>query len=125
MANTLRVEKSDPSETRRLPFLPRIGIVVDVAGRRLTYRHVPLLEIVMNLRARGERLSLSSLRETAGTMWREIFATTEQAASESSAAGEAAAVSRSSGEAGSRSEDLAPTEGTGTESDESTSRAAS
>ena len=51
--NLFRVERSDKSRSRKLPLLPRFGLVVDFAGRRFSFRHAPLLETVLNLVERG------------------------------------------------------------------------
>ena len=51
--NLFRMERSEKSRSRKLPILPRIGIVVDFAGRRFSFRHAPLLETLLNLMERG------------------------------------------------------------------------
>lgn len=62
-------EKTKPSRTRKLPFLPRIGFVIDVAGRRFSIRQVPLLESLTNLiqwglsRSNLERIEAEQLAE--------------------------------------------------------------
>lgn len=53
MINLLRIERVKKTRTRKLPFLPRFGIVVDVAGRRLSYRQAPIFETILNLLERG------------------------------------------------------------------------
>lgn len=74
MSNMISVEKSKPSTVRRFSLLPRVGLVIDFAGKQLTYRHVPTLETLLNLRKRGfsmknfvdivfEQLSEISLKE--------------------------------------------------------------
>lgn len=42
-------EKVKPTPTRKVPFLPRIGVTVDFAGRRFCYRYVPFFETLANL----------------------------------------------------------------------------
>lgn len=53
MSISISVEKTGKSSVKRLSFLPRIGIVIDFGGRQLTYRQTPVLETLLNLRARG------------------------------------------------------------------------
>lgn len=53
MANMFSVTKAERSKLRRLAFLPRIGVVVEVAGRRFSYKQAPLLETILNLKDRG------------------------------------------------------------------------
>jgi hypothetical protein len=53
MANQLCVEKSKRTKTRKLPFLPRFGFVIEVGGRQISYRQVPMTETLLNLRERG------------------------------------------------------------------------
>ena len=70
MAYTFYVQKSERTKLRRLPFLPRFGITVETFGRQLTFKQVPLLETLLNLRDRG--LSLSNFRRLAKEEWDEI-----------------------------------------------------
>lgn len=42
-------DKRQKSSTRKLPFLPRIGIYVDFAGYEFVMKHVPLLETLFNI----------------------------------------------------------------------------
>lgn len=51
--NIFRVEPSEKSRSRKFPLLPRIGIVVDVAGKQFSFRHAPLIETLVNLLERG------------------------------------------------------------------------
>ncbi|MFY7927926.1 MAG: hypothetical protein ACOVS5_03565 [Oligoflexus sp.] len=51
--NLFRVDRCEKSRSRKFPWLPRVGIVVDFAGRRFSLRHAPLLETLMNLFERG------------------------------------------------------------------------
>ena len=53
MIHVFRIERSRKTRSRKFPLLPRIGLVVDVAGRRLSYRQAPILETVINLLERG------------------------------------------------------------------------
>lgn len=61
MATMFSMHKAERTKLRRLPFLPRIGIVVDFAGQRLTIKHAPLLETALNLKDRG--FNLKNLRK--------------------------------------------------------------
>ena len=51
--NLFKVDKSEKSRSRKFPLLPRVGIVVDVAGKRFSFRHAPLVETLWNLLERG------------------------------------------------------------------------
>ncbi len=53
LVNLFRVERTDKSRSRKFPLLPRIGIVVDFAGRSFSFRHAPLVETLLNLLERG------------------------------------------------------------------------
>jgi hypothetical protein len=57
MIHLFKVEKVTKSTTRKFPFLPRFGVVVDVAGKRISFRQVPILETMLNLLERGPSLS--------------------------------------------------------------------
>lgn len=50
-------EKVKPTPTRKAPFLPRIGLTVDFAGRRFCYRYVPFFETLANLLETGPSFS--------------------------------------------------------------------
>ena len=70
MAYTFYVQKTERTKLRRLPFLPRFGITVETFGRQFTFKQVPLLETLLNLRDRG--FSLSNFRKLAKDEWDEI-----------------------------------------------------
>ncbi len=53
MVNILRIERSKRTRSRKLPYLPRIGIVIDFGGRRISYRQAPIIETILNLIERG------------------------------------------------------------------------
>ncbi len=53
MANMFSVNKAERTKTRKLPLLPRFGVTVEIAGRQFTYKQVPFIETVLNLRERG------------------------------------------------------------------------
>ena len=53
MAHLIKLVKVEPSKLRRLPFLPRIGLSVELGGLQLVMKHTPPLETLLNLRERG------------------------------------------------------------------------
>jgi hypothetical protein len=53
MGVSFEVDKKKPSKTRKLPFLPRVGIYVDFGGREFVYKQTSLLETALNLQERG------------------------------------------------------------------------
>ena len=57
LINLFRMDRSDKSRSRKLPFLPRIGIVIDFGGRQFSFRHAPLVETLWNLLERGPNRS--------------------------------------------------------------------
>lgn len=57
MINILKVENSPKTRSRKLPLLPRLGLVVDIGGKRFSYRQAPMLETVLNLLERGASIS--------------------------------------------------------------------
>jgi hypothetical protein len=56
MANMFCVHKAERTKLRKLPFLPRLGVTVEIAGRQFVYKQVPFLETVLNIRDRGFNL---------------------------------------------------------------------
>lgn len=70
MANMICIEKSKKSKVTRLPFLPRIGITIDLGGRQIIYRQAPFLEFAFNLMSRG--FSKRNMIEIAQQQFREI-----------------------------------------------------
>jgi hypothetical protein len=66
MSIAINLDKIDPGKTRRLPFLPRFGWVLEWNHHQLSYRQTPFLETLVNLRERGfsyENLLKVSLAE--------------------------------------------------------------
>ncbi len=53
MANQLCINKIKPSKTRRVPFLPRIGLTFEIGNRQVVFRSAPLLETFLNVWRRG------------------------------------------------------------------------
>jgi hypothetical protein len=70
MANVFCVHKSKKSSLKRLPFLPRIGVVVDIGGRQFVYRQAPILETLLNMKKTG--FSLKNLVDVSFKQLREI-----------------------------------------------------
>lgn len=70
MIHLFKVENLKKSKTRKLPFLPRFGFVFEVAGKRVSFRQVPLTETVANLFERGP--SLSNLKNIISEQLQEI-----------------------------------------------------
>jgi hypothetical protein len=66
----IQVERKKASKTRKLPFLPRLGIYLDVGGREIIYKQAPVLETVMNLKERG--MSIANLFKIAIEQMAEI-----------------------------------------------------
>ena len=57
MVNQLKIEKARKSRSRKIPFLPRFGFVVEFAGKKISYRQAPLFETMVNLLDRGPSFS--------------------------------------------------------------------
>lgn len=70
MANMFKVIKSEPSKSRKLPFLPRVGLVVDAFGLQFVFKGVPLAETFLSARERG--LTLANLRKAAEDQLAEV-----------------------------------------------------
>ena len=64
------VDRTKTTRTRKLPLLPRVGFVVDVAGRRFTWRSAPLIETLLNLMEWG--MTRSNFEKIQGEQLREI-----------------------------------------------------
>lgn len=43
-------EKAQKTPTRKLRFLPRLAVVVDIAGRQFTFKQIPVLETIANMK---------------------------------------------------------------------------
>jgi hypothetical protein len=63
MIHLFKVEAAPKSTTRKAPLLPRFGFVVDIAGKRVSFRQVPITETILNLLERGP--SLKNLKKIA------------------------------------------------------------
>lgn len=62
--------KSEKTETRPFSFLPRIGLVIEVGGKKLSYRQASLSEAVGKLFKKG--FTLNNLVETANEQFKDI-----------------------------------------------------
>lgn len=82
--NSIKLDKTTKSSTRKLPFLPRIGLSVDIAGYQLNIKAAPFSETIMSLKEKG--LSLKSLKNIAIQQLNEIkipfFSSSNQAAAQ-------------------------------------------
>lgn len=56
MVHLFKIQKSGKSATRKLPLLPRFGFFLDIAGRQISFRQVPVTETIVNLLERGPSL---------------------------------------------------------------------
>lgn len=63
-------KKIKPGKTRRLRFLPRVGVYVDFWGREIVLKQVPTLETAFNLVTSG--LTLSNLQNIVNRQFDEI-----------------------------------------------------
>ena len=70
MIHLFKLENLAPSQTRKFPLLPRFGFVVDVLGKRISFRQVPFTETVANLVERGP--SLTNLKNIAREQINEV-----------------------------------------------------
>lgn len=70
MANMIKVLKSEKLKNRKLPFLPRVGLVVDAFGRQFIFKGVPFAETFFIARERG--FSLATLRKVAEEQLSEV-----------------------------------------------------
>ncbi len=63
MTTMLRLLKAESTKLRRVKFLPRIGLTIDLGGRILVFKSTPALETFLNLKDRG--LALKNLAKLA------------------------------------------------------------
>lgn len=71
MAIAFTISKIKASSSRKLPLLPRLGLVVDFAGMQVAIRSVPMIETLLAARAKGG-ISLSNLRTVATEALEEV-----------------------------------------------------
>ena len=57
MVNQFKVEKAKKSRSRKVPLLPRFGLVIEFGGKKFSYRHAPIFETMVNLIDRGPSFS--------------------------------------------------------------------
>ena len=70
MATEFLARRKKLSKTRKLPFLPRVGVYIDVAGYEVVYKIVPFFETLANLVS--EHLSPASLRRVRNQQLAEV-----------------------------------------------------
>jgi len=70
MALRLSVQKTKQTSTRKLKFLPRVGLTLDLAGRQFTFKQAPFLESVVNMRKK--KFNLENLRAISNQILDEI-----------------------------------------------------
>lgn len=70
MAIRYSLKNSKASALKRLKFLPRFGVVVDFAGKELTFLNAPILETLVNLV--GNKFSLTNFINVAMIQLSEI-----------------------------------------------------
>lgn len=74
----LSVQKAKQTSTRKLKFLPRIGLTLDFAGKQFTFRQAPFLESVANMKTK--KFSLENLRAVSNQILDEITMEKKRAA---------------------------------------------
>ena len=62
--------KIKKSKTRRLQFLPRFGFTIELGGRKFTYKQVPVIETIFNLK--GKKVTLENIKKVAEIQLNEI-----------------------------------------------------
>lgn len=77
MAIFFRSEKTKPSKTRKLPFLPRVGFFLEVGNRRITFKQAPILEAVAEL-VESQKMDLLSFLKFSKQQLDEIQFTEEK-----------------------------------------------
>ena len=70
MAIDFSFNKVKKTKTRKLSILPRIGFSVEFAGKRLTYKHVPFLETILNTKRRD--FTLKRMGEVSNNQLQEV-----------------------------------------------------
>src|SRR4051794_4960566 len=68
MATQIHWSAAQLTSTRKIPFLPRLGLIVDFGTRRFFIKHVPVLEPLANLLdglSRAKAKGLPALLKTA------------------------------------------------------------
>lgn len=70
MALRLSVQKTKQTSTRKLKFLPRVGLTLDLAGRQFTFKQAPFLESVVNMKKK--KFNLENLRAISNQILDEI-----------------------------------------------------
>jgi hypothetical protein len=70
MAISFTVSKAERTKLRRMPFLPRLGFTVEVAGRQFTIKNAPMVETFLNWRDIG--FTVANFKKIAFEEWNEI-----------------------------------------------------
>ena len=66
----VNIEKSVPTPSRHFPFLPRVALILDIGGRKLTFKSAPLLETLAEMKNQG--LDFKALVHVSKKMFDEI-----------------------------------------------------
>jgi hypothetical protein len=53
MASSFSVDRAERSKLRRIPFLPRLGLTLEIGGRQFTFKNAPFIETFLNWRDLG------------------------------------------------------------------------
>lgn len=70
MSTDFYAKKKKASKLRKMPFLPRIGLYVDVAGYEVVFKYAPFLEAIASLV--GQPMGLSQLKKISKEQLAEI-----------------------------------------------------
>ncbi|MEI8025598.1 MAG: hypothetical protein WCI18_04535 [Pseudomonadota bacterium] len=71
MANMFQAEKMPKQLKDRWPLLPRIGLVVDFAGTKYSYKYVSVVETMATMLSEGP-ITLSRFKKLISTQFKEI-----------------------------------------------------
>lgn len=71
MAFIFKAEKMPSPQKNRLPFLPRIGVVVDFGGTKYSYKYVSVLETMASIVTDGP-ITLSKFKKIITMQFKEI-----------------------------------------------------
>lgn len=69
MASLFQIRKKKPGPTRKLSWLPRVGLYLDIAGYEISYKYAPVMEAVIHILEKGlsprliEKISREQLKE--------------------------------------------------------------
>ena len=71
MAIFFRAERIPKTKLKRLPMLPRIGIVFDFAGKRYSYKYVSVVDTIASVVSDGP-ITLSNFKKVIKAQFEEI-----------------------------------------------------